>query len=226
MRLSTLKYLLLFSVSLWAGMGAFGQKTDTAKAPLPVARDTSLPSNIIRPVYGPNDTIVVPAKVYGNELLPASSGQYVWVQAPMPPAMRRRYEEWTRLRNAVYVTYPYARRAGMIMNEMNAKLALLTTEGQRKAYISSREKELKKEFTEPLEQLSIYQGKILMKLINRQTGNNCYNIIREYKGGFTARFWQTVAFFFNSSLKQPYDPKGDDQAIETIVEEVERMYHS
>ena len=224
MRPSVLKYLLLFTVCLWGGVCAYGQAKDTAAAPKPVVSDSSLPSNIIRPVYGPNDTIIVAAKIYGNELLPASSGEYVWVQRPMPPAMRRRYEEWTRLRNAVYVTYPYARRAGIIMNEMNAKLALLTNEGQRKAYINSREKDLKKEFTTPLENLSIYQGKILMKLINRQTGNNCYNIIKEYKGGFTARFWQTVAFLFNSSLKQPYDPKGDDQAIESIVEEVERMY--
>lgn len=63
-----------------------------------------------------------------------------------------------------------------------------------------------------------------MKLINRQTGNNCYEIIKQYKGGFSARFWQTVAFFFGSSLKQPYDPKGDDQQIEVIVQEVEKMY--
>ena len=188
--------------------------------------DTSaIPANIPKPVYGPYDTIVVPAKIYGGELVPANNMEYTWVYAPMPPAMRRRLEEWTRLRNAVYVTYPYARRAGMIMNEMNAKMALLGTEKERHKYVLSREKELKKEFTQPLEQLSIYQGRILMKLINRQTGNNCYDIIKEYKGGFTARFWQTVAFFFNSSLKQPYDPKGDDQAIESIVQEVERMYH-
>ncbi|HXB96277.1 MAG TPA: DUF4294 domain-containing protein [Puia sp.] len=221
MHLPTIKYVLLFSVSLWGGVRAFGQKADTVRK---AVSDTSLPPNIPRPVYGPYDTIVVPAKIYGDELLPATSGEYVWVRAPMTPAMRRRYEEWTRLRNAVYVTYPYARRAGLILNEMNAKLALLNTEGQRKAYIDSREKELKKQFTEPLEQLSIYQGKVLMKLINRQTGNNCYNIIKEYKGGFTARFWQTVAFLFSSSLKQPYDPKGDDKPIEVIVEEVERMY--
>ena len=186
---------------------------------------TSLPPNIARPEYGPYDTILVPGKVYGNALLPASYIEYTWVRAPMPPAMRRRMEEWTRLRNAVYVTYPYARRAGVIMNEINAKMALLSTEKERKAYVASREKELKKEFTEPLEQLSIYQGKILMKLINRQTGNNCYDIIKEYRGGFTARFWQTVAFFFSSNLKQPYDPKGDDKAIESIAVEVERMYH-
>jgi len=196
-------------------VSASAQSTDTS----------SIPANVIEPEYGPYDTIRVPAKVIGNELVPATYGEYVWVHAPMPPGMRRRFEEWTRLRNAVYVTYPYARRAGLIMNEMNAKMALLATEKERKAYVMSREKELKKEFTEPLEQLSIYQGKVLMKLINRQTGNNCYEIIKEYKGGLTARLWQTVAFFFSSNLKQPYDPKGDDKAIESIVEEVERMYH-
>lgn len=176
------------------------------------------------PPLGPYDTIPVPAQVYGGEIIPGGSLAITWVTAPMTPAMRRKYEEWTRLRNAVYVTYPYARKAGIIMNEMSAKLALLNSESERKAYLQSREKELKKEFTEPLEKLSVYQGKVLMKLINRQTGNNCYNIIKEYKGGLTARFWQTVAFFFGSNLKQPYDPKGDDQAIESIVQEIERMY--
>lgn len=63
-----------------------------------------------------------------------------------------------------------------------------------------------------------------MKLINRETGNNCYEIIKEYKGGLTARFYQTVAFFFNSSLKQPYDAAGEDAEIERIVHEVQRMY--
>jgi hypothetical protein len=251
MRLWTVKYLLIFAVSFLGGVRVFAQGADTAKRqgapasqamapaashvmapaasqqvpnPARAVSDTSLPPNIPRPVYGPNDTIIVPAKIYDGELLPANNIQYDYVRAPMTAASRKRLEEWTRLRNAVYVTYPYARRAGLIMNEMNAKMVLMTSESERKAYIQSREKDLKKEFTQPLEQLSIYQGKILMKLINRQTGNNCYDIIKEYRGGFTARFWQTVAFFFSSNLKQPYDPKGDDQAIEVIVEEVERMY--
>jgi hypothetical protein len=63
-----------------------------------------------------------------------------------------------------------------------------------------------------------------MKLINRQTGNNCYEIIKEYKGGFTARVYQTVAFFFSSNLKQPYDAQGNEKEMEVIVQEVERMY--
>ncbi len=138
--------------------------------------------------------------------------------------MRKRLEEWTRLRNAVYVTYPYAKRAGAIMNDMTVKMAKMN-ESEKKDYVKSREKDLKKEFTEPLTNMSVYQGKVLMKLINRQTGNNCYDIIKEYKGGFNARFWQTVAFFFGSSLKQPYDANGEDKQIEVFVLEIERMYH-
>jgi hypothetical protein len=180
----------------------------------------------VPPRFGPNDTLYVPVYVYKGDTLPARTLEMVWVTAPMTRAMRKRMEEWTRLRNAVYVTYPFARKAGFILNEMNAKLAQIHSDQDKKAYINSREKDLKKQFTDPMERLSVYQGKILMKLINRQTGNNCYDIIKEYKGGFTARFWQTVAFFFNSSLKQPYDARGDDLQIESIVLEVERMYHS
>src|SRR5579872_3786966 len=193
MRPGRRKYLLFLTVTvlLLTAVGTYAQQPPASIGQAP---DTS---NIPQPQYGPYDTILVPAHVYNGALLSARNLEMTWVTAPMTPAMRRRMEEWTRLRNAVYVTYPYARRAGIIMNDINSKLALLGSEGERKAYIASREKELKKEFTAPLEQLSIYQGKILMKLINRQTGNNCYNIIKDYKGGFTARFYQTVAFFFS-----------------------------
>jgi hypothetical protein len=238
MRAGRNKYLLLFIVPVLvlSALPSFAQpgSPPTATQTQPLARQVSPPpppssksdtSILPQPQYGPYDTILVPAHIYNGEIISSRNMEMTWVTAPMTPAMRRRVEEWTRLRNAVYVTYPYARRAGIIMNDINSKLAVLGTEGERKAYIASREKELKKEFTAPLEQMSIYQGKILMKLINRQTGNNCYNIIKDYKGSFTARFYQTVAFFFSSNLKQPYDPKGDDQGIEVIVQEVERMYH-
>ncbi|HWK07209.1 MAG TPA: DUF4294 domain-containing protein [Puia sp.] len=223
MACSPKKYLFAFFSSVLLLTGLYGSAQ--AQQTTPPADTTKKIEPMLPPVqYGPYDTILVPAKVYNGELLSAHTMEWTWVTKPMPPGMRKKYEEWTRLRNAVYVTYPYARKAGIILNEMNAKLALLTSEEERKAYIKSREKDLKKEFTTPLENMSIYQGRVLMKLINRQTGNNCYDIIKEYKGGFTARFYQTVAFFFSSNLKQPYDPKGDDQVIETIVQEVERMY--
>ena len=110
------------------------------------------------------------------------------------------------------------------MNDINSHLVGMNSKSERKRYIQSREKDLKREFTTPLTNLSVYQGKILMKLINRETGNNCYEIIKEYKGGLTARFYQTVAFFFNSNLKQPYDARNEDLVIERLVQEVQKMY--
>lgn len=176
--------------------------------------------------YGPNDTIMVPIVNYNGEWIPARTLDWVWVIARMPEHVRKRVEKWTRLRNAVYVTYPYARKAGYIINDINKNLANITDKDKRKSYLKSRENELKKEFTDPLSNLSVYQGRVLMKLINRQTGNNCYELVKEYKGGVTARFWQTVAFFFNSNMKQPYDVAagGEDRDIELIVQEIERMY--
>jgi hypothetical protein len=181
-------------------------------------------SNIPLPVLGPNDTIPVPAIIHQNQWIPGNTLEWFFVSAPYPKHLLRKRQEWTRLRNAVYVTYPYARKAGAIMNEINATLATMKNEKKRKSYIKSRERDLKKEFADPLTNLSVYQGKVLMKLINRQTGNNCYDIIKEYKGGFTARFWQTLAFVFGSSLKQPYNSSTTEKEIELIVQEVERMY--
>lgn len=174
--------------------------------------------------FGKNDTIWSEVIIYNGDTIPARTYAVVNVFHVMTYAMRKRNEAMTRLRNAVYVTYPYARKAGMILNDMNAHLAKMNSESEKKDYVKSMEKQLKKEFTDPMEKLSVYQGMVLMKLINRQTGNNCYDIIKEYRGGFSARLWQTVAFFFGSSLKQPYDAQGEDHDVEIIVQEVERMY--
>jgi len=200
----------------------------TVCAQQPIQPDTAEKSKTTSPQaadrFGKNDTIYSMIVVYDGDTIPAQTFALVDVVRAMTRSQRKHYEAMTRLRNAVYVTYPYARKAGIILNDMNSQLARIPSEEKKKVYIKSREKELKKEFTDPMENLSVYQGKVLMKLINRQTGNNCYDIIKEYRGGFTARFWQTVAFFFGSSLKQPYDAQGDDREIETIVQEVERMY--
>jgi len=171
--------------------------------------------------WGVNDTLITGAVVYNGDTIEAKqlAGVYVFSYAKLSAKAK-----WTRLRNAVYVTYPYAKRASLVLNSINVHLKGKTDQAYISNYINSREKELKKEFTDPITNLSVYQGKILMKLINRETGNNCYNILKEFKGGVTARFWQTVAFFFGSDLKQPYDPKGADAEIEFIVKEVRRMY--
>ena len=171
--------------------------------------------------YGQHDTIVTTAVVYQGDTIEAKilAGVYLW-KGTLTAKQR-----WTRLRNAVYVTYPYAKRAGVVFNDIEKHIARNPDKQFITRYINSREKELKKEFTEPLTNLSVYQGKVLMKLINRETkGTNCYDILKELKGGFSARFWQTVAFFFGSDLKQPYDAVGQDAEMESIVKEVQRMY--
>lgn len=173
---------------------------------------------------GANDTIRTLSIIYEGDTIPLQNLEYVHVYGKLSAAAKAAYAKYNRLRNAVYVTYPYAMRAGAVMNDINANLVGVTDKDKRKEYIKSREKELKKEFTTPLTNLSIYQGKVLMKLINRETGSNCYEIIKEMKGGFTARFYQTVAFFFDSNLKQSYDADTDDATIEKIVKEVQRMY--
>jgi hypothetical protein len=170
------------------------------------------------------DTIISYAIIYNGDTIEAKTLVDVNFYSRLTQAQRDNQAKWTRLRNAVYVTFPYALRAGIVINDINRKLISVSNEQERKNYIKSREKELRKEFTTPLTNLSIYQGKVLMKLINRETGNNCYEIIKEYKGGLTARPYQTVAFFFSSSLKQPYDKNGEDVEVEKIVREVERLY--
>ena len=174
---------------------------------------------------GINDTLKVEAFITPEgDTIPQSWLPPAQVNAIQTANWRQYWQNWTRLRNAVYVTYPYAKTAGKIISEVNMQLANVPDEKQRKQIIKSREKELKRDFADKVTNLSVYQGRVLMKLINRETGNNCYEIIKEFKGGFNAGFWQAVAFVFGSNLKQQYDAKGDDKDIEKIVLEVQKLY--
>ena len=179
------------------------------------------------PPLGINDTIRVRTVYYNNEWIPYGEMAMVYVTNGSYDKMAKLLDEYNRLRNAVYVTYPYARTAGYVINDVNAHTQGMSR-GDRKKYIKSREKDLKKQFSDPLSNLSVYQGKVLMKLINRETNNNCYDIIKDYRGGFNARMYQTVAFFFGSSLKQDYDIAHDktDRQIESIVNEINGSWYN
>ena len=185
-------------------------------------------SHIPRPQWGVNDTIFVTGIFYNGELMPYKELEMVYVSNLPPEEMAKAIAKYNRLRNAVYVTYPYARTAGVTLNDVNSHLTGVKSKSERRKYIKSREKELKAQFSDPLTNLSVYQGKVLMKLINRQTQNNCYELIKEYKGGMNARMYQTVAFFFGSSLKQDYDFVNDatDRQIETIVREIDGAWYA
>ena len=210
--------LFLCSTSSHSQIIATAARTDTIPPSPPVAERAKK--------WGANDTLIVAAIWYQNEMMPYKELGMVWVGNMSGKKLDKYVAEWTRLRNAVYVTYPYARIAGNTINEINTVLTGIKDKKQRKTIIRSREKELKKQFTEPLSDLSVYQGKVLMKLINRQTGNNCYEIIKEYKGGVNARLYQTVAFFVGGNLKQDWDMTDKtDRQIENFVKEIDGVWY-
>lgn len=213
------KHIFLLSVLVAAVLAVQPAVAQTA--------DTNV-KQVVKTEYGPNDTVFVKAMVINGELLGGREISEVLVWGGNPKDAAKYWANWTRLRNAVYVTYPYARSAGVVMNDVNKHLANISGKANRKKYIKSREKELRAGFTDKVTDLSIYQGKVLMKLINRQTGNNCYEIVQEMKGGFTAGFYQTLMFFAGTSLKQGWNPQEDhfDKQIEEIVQEIDRMYYN
>lgn len=132
---------------------------------------------------------------------------------------RSRWQAWKyrRLIRNVKKAYPYAKLARDKLREVNEHMLTLSTERQRKEYIKQVEEELKDEFEDELKKLTITQGRILIKLIYRETGNTSYELVKELRGTFSAFFWQTLARLFGSNLKDDFDPDGKDRLINEIV---------
>lgn len=163
---------------------------------------------------------MVYAYVDGRDTIPWVVLPPVDIYANAPKHLQKRIREWTRLRNAVYVTYPYARIAAGVLKDVDAHIDAFPTKKAKKEYLRTKEAELKARFGPKIEDLSVYQGKVLIKLIYRETGTDCYDLIKQLKGGFSARVWQTVAFVFGSNLKSAYN-RQENADIENIVEEIE-----
>lgn len=222
---SKLLHIILLIANFSIASLLYAQQLDTLKIP---PRPTM--ENVMKD-WGPNDSLKVSGIWYGTnyydfKVLPYTEEENIWLSKLPPHKLAKAKAEWTRLRNAVYVCYPYARIAGETINKINKQLEQVDDKSARKAIIKSKEKELKKQFADPITNLSVYQGKVLMKLINRQTGNNCYDILKEYKGSFNARVYQTIAFFFGSSLKQSYNlSNSTDHQIEIFVKEIDNVWY-
>jgi hypothetical protein len=168
---------------------------------------------------GPNDTILLGAVKVGNEFYPMIFGPETEVISTFLDPKRK--EEIRRLRYNVHKVYPYAITAAFILDKVDKETSVRTKKKDRKAYLKQVEKEMNTRFKDELKNLSVTQGQILVKLINRQTGRDCYSVIKEIKGGINARIYQTAAFFFDNNLKAQYDPYGTDKDIEMIVKEIE-----
>lgn len=168
------------------------------------------------------DTLLVGGLVVGNDTLPHIYMDNVFVIDKLPRHLAKRRAAADRLRYNVTKVYPYALIAADVLKDVDVNLDKLSDDRKaRKAYLHSVEKELNKRFKGELEDLTITQGQILVKLINRQTGKNCFSIVKELKGGFSAVVWQSVALIFNNSLKREYDPYSRDKEIEAIVQDIE-----
>ncbi|MGM0497935.1 MAG: DUF4294 domain-containing protein [Bacteroidota bacterium] len=130
---------------------------------------------------------------------------------------KRERRKYRKLVKDLKKVYPYALKARNQLIEMEWEFRKLETEKERKEYVKKVEKELKADFKEDLKKLTITQGRLLLKLIDRETGRTSYTLLHEIKGGFSAVFWQTLARVFGHDLKADYEPHGDDRLIERIV---------
>ncbi|HXD91762.1 MAG TPA: DUF4294 domain-containing protein [Bacteroidia bacterium] len=164
----------------------------------------------------------VTAVIENNDTIPYIVMPWVIINGKMSFTSRRKYAEWTRLKYNVKKVYPYAILAAAKLKEFDLVLATIPKEADRKAYLKKSEKELQKEFGEELKGLSINQGKILMKLIDRETGKTTYTIIKDMRGNFNAFMWQSLATLFGSSMKQNYDLNDPyDRQIELAIKQIE-----
>jgi hypothetical protein len=130
------------------------------------------------------------------------------------PADMRKYAKLVR---NVKKVYPIAKEAKAKLANMEAALMTINGKKAQKAYIKKMEKEIKKQYTPVLKNMTFAQGKVLIKLIDRETDKTSYAIVKELRGGFSAVFWQGIARIFGANLKDTYDKKGEDKVIEQII---------
>ncbi|MFN8241884.1 MAG: DUF4294 domain-containing protein [Bacteroidales bacterium] len=129
-----------------------------------------------------------------------------------------RYE---RLVYNVKKVYPYALVVRHRLDQVTAELRRIPDEKGRKEYMKQVEKQVFNDYEDDMRQMTITQGKLLIKLIDRETDNTSYDLIREYRGRISAAFWQGVARIFGTNLKEEYDPFGEDAIIERIIQEID-----
>lgn len=130
------------------------------------------------------------------------------------PVDLRRYR---KLVDAVKKVYPIARIAKAKMASMEEELCRLPTKKAQKAYIRQVYNQIKEEYTPVLKHMTRTQGKVLLKLIDRETEYTAYEVLKEFRGGFVAGFWQGVSRIFGQNLKSEYDKQNEDRMIEQIV---------
>ena len=132
---------------------------------------------------------------------------------------KRDLKNYQRMVRAVKKVYPLAQEAARRMENLDEELARMGKKKDRKNYTEAIEEALKEELTPMLWKMTRYEGKILLKLIDRETNHTAFKIIKEFRSGFTASFYQVLAQMFGNNLKLEYDPTGEDEMLEYIVKQ-------
>ena len=140
------------------------------------------------------------------------------VYSRLPKQKGKEWRKYYRLVHNFSKAYPYALVARKLVHEADSTIAADNLKwAKRDKYVNTVQKELFKVFESQMRKMTVSQGALLMKLIDREVGKSSYNIIKDYKNGVAAGFWQGIAKFFGTDLKKPYDPEGDDRLTEELV---------
>jgi len=149
--------------------------------------------------------------------------QPTWVFAKMKGKQSRDWRRYYRLVYNFSVVYPYALVARKMVRQADSTMsANHFNRIQRDRYIKGMQNELFNAFETPLKHMTISQGVLLVKLVNREVGRSTYSLIKDYKSGIAAGFWQGIARIFGNNLKADYDPDGADKAVESLVQRWDR----
>ena len=195
-----MKVFFVFVLLFFTLNGAFAQQTA-----------------IVRNIGRGADTLVVFAKIVNNDTIPMVHLPEIPIYAMRLFDSRRDIRRIEKLIYNVKKVYPYARLAGLKLREYNTLLLDATSDKERKKIMKKAEDEINEQFGPELRDLTFTQGKILIKLIDRETTATSYTLLKDLRGGFTAFFYQGFARIWGYNLKTKYDPSGEDDLIETIV---------
>lgn len=164
---------------------------------------------------------ILPGIIIGNDTLPLINMSTVAVIQPMVFKSHDEYLRYRKLVRDVKKVYPYAKLAKEILGQVTYALDTISGKRDQKKFIKSKDEELQQRYTEELKKLSVTQGKILVKIVARETGRTTYDIVKELRGSVSAFMWQQMARVFGSNLKMGFDAQGEDKMINHIILRIE-----
>ena len=160
---------------------------------------------------------MVPVCVYKGDTIPAVQLPNVYIFRPLKFKNEKERREYYRLVRNVKKTLPLAREINRAVIETYEYIETLPDKKAREKHLKLVEKGLKEQYTPIMKKLTFSQGKLLIKLVNRQTDSSSYELVKAFMGPFKAGFYQTFAALFGASLKKQYDPTGDDALTERVI---------